>query len=67
MYLQMLATSTLLKLMNSELKKVKVWCDTNKLSINFTKTNFVIMKLPRKKNQEIMLKTENEDGSCHAL
>ena len=26
---------------NSELGKVKVWCDVNKLSINFIKTNYM--------------------------
>ena len=29
------------EVVNSELKKVKIWCDVNRLSINFTKTNFV--------------------------
>ena len=33
---------------NTELKKVKIWCDANKLSINFSKTNFMIVKSPRK-------------------
>ena len=37
--------------MNSELKKVEVWCDKNKLSINFAKTNFMIIKSTKKKNQ----------------
>ena len=31
-------------LMNSELAKVKRWCDVNKLSINSGKTNFMIIK-----------------------
>jgi len=31
-------------LMNSELAKVKKWCDTNKLSINMGKTNLMIIK-----------------------
>ena len=31
-------------LMNSELDKVKEWCDVNKLSINMSKTNFMIIK-----------------------
>ena len=30
--------------MNQELKKVKNWCDINKLSINLKKTNFMIIK-----------------------
>ena len=38
-------------LMNSELEKVKEWCDVNKLSINMSKTNFMIMKSSRKKER----------------
>lgn len=40
---------TLEKIVNSELKKVKIWCDVNRLSINFSKTNFMIIKSPKKK------------------
>ena len=29
---------------NNELKKVKVWLDVNKLSLNIDKTNFIIFK-----------------------
>lgn len=53
--------------MNSELRKVKAWCDTNKLSIHFTKTNFMTTKSPSQKCKEIILKIENEDGSCCVL
>ena len=35
------------KLMNLELAKVKNWCYVNKLSINMTKTNYIIMKSSR--------------------
>ena len=35
--------------MNHELILVKNWCDTNKLSINLKKTNFMIIKSTRKK------------------
>ena len=35
---------TLEALMNSELEKVKERCDVNKLSINTSKTNFMIIK-----------------------
>ena len=35
--------------MNQELKKVKNWCDINKLSINLKKTNFMIIKSSHKK------------------
>ena len=34
------------EVVNSELKKVKIWCDVNRLSINFTKTNFMIQGHP---------------------
>ena len=36
-------------IMNHELILVKNWCDTNKLSINLKKTNFLIIKSTRKK------------------
>ena len=32
---------------NKELKKVKIWLDVNKLSLNIDKTNFIIFKSPR--------------------
>ena len=32
---------------NKELKKVKIWLDVNKLSLNIDKTNFTIFKSPR--------------------
>ena len=38
------------KIVNSELKKVKIWCDVNSLSINFSKTNFMIIKSSKKKD-----------------
>ena len=36
-------------IINQELFKVKAWCDVNKLSINFSKTNFMIIKSPQKR------------------
>ena len=40
---------TLEHMMKSELTKVKRWCDNfNKLSINMSKSNFVIVKFTRK-------------------
>ena len=51
------------QLISSELKKVKLWCDTNKLSINFSKTNFMIVKSPRKKDLAVNIKIESEDGT----
>jgi len=44
------------QLMNFELKKVKVWCDINKLSINFSKTNFMIIKSRQKIDCEVNIK-----------
>lgn len=35
--------------MNSELEKVKEWCDVNKLLINMAKTNFMIIKFTKKR------------------
>jgi hypothetical protein len=39
---------TLEALMNSELDKVKEWCNVNKLSINISKTSYMIIKPARK-------------------
>ena len=55
------------QLINSELKKVKLWCDANKLSINFSKTNFMIVKSPRKKDSVVNIKIESEDGTSSLL
>ena len=55
------------RLMNSELAKIKKWCDINKLSINMAKTNFMIIKSARKRNMEISLNISNSDGSSHVL
>ena len=38
-------------LINSELEKVKEWCDVNKLSINLSKTNYMIIKSSRKTSE----------------
>ena len=40
-------------LINQELSKVKEWCDLNKLSINLTKTNYMIIKSPKRKTNII--------------
>ena len=55
------------QLINTELKKVKLWCDANKLSINFSKTNFMIVKSPRKKDLAVNIKIESEDGTSSLL
>ena len=52
---------------NLELKKVKEWCDINKLSINLKKTNYMIVKSPKKKNMNVNINITNRDGSCHSL
>ena len=49
--------------MNTELSKVKTWLDINKLSLNFTKTNFMLVKPKRKKDGCIVIKFSNTDGS----
>ena len=54
-------------LINSELGKVKVWCDVNKLSINFIKTNYMIIKSNRKASSSIEVKLQNIDGSSYLL
>ena len=37
------------QLVNYEMVNVKVWCDSNKLPINFKKTNFMLIKSKKKK------------------
>ena len=58
---------TLEQLINTELKNVKLWCDANKLSINFSKTNFMIVKSPRKRDQAVNIKIESVDGTSYLL
>ena len=54
-------------LINSELEKVKEWCDVNKLSINFSKTYYMIIKSSRKISGNMEVKLQSVDGSCHLL
>ena len=54
-------------LINSELEKVKEWCDVNKLSINLSKTNYMIIKSSRKPSENIEIKLQSMDGSCHHI
>ena len=42
----------LTKKINRELKKVKLWLDSNQLALNIGKTNFVLFHSPRKKLSE---------------
>ena len=53
--------------MNSELEKVKEWCNVNKLSINMSKTNFMIIKSTRKKDMPVNIQIRNIDGTRHPL
>ena len=58
---------TLEQLINTELKNVKIWWDANKLSINFSKTNFMIVNSPRKRDLAVNIKIENVDGTSYLL
>ena len=54
--------------LNQELLKTKEWCDINKLSINLKKTNYMIIKSPRKKiSDAFTLSLPNIDGSGYTL
>ena len=55
--------------MNSELTKNKslVRHKLNKLSINFSKTNFMIVKSRQKRDSEVNIKIENENGTFIVL
>jgi hypothetical protein len=65
------ATSSNLKtleaLMNSELDKVKERCDVNKLSINISKTSYIIIKSARKKDFSPTIQIKNNDGTYKKL
>ena len=58
---------TLEDVLNSELAKVKRWCEINKLSINMSKTNYMIVKSTRKKDIRISLNIRNSDGSFYSV
>ena len=52
-------------LINSELEKVKEWCDVNKLSINFSETNYMIIKSRKtSENIEIKLQSMMDRATC---
>ena len=55
------------KLINEELAKIKEWCDLNKLSINIKKTNYMIVKSPKKKSGNINIKLPNKDGNSDII
>ena len=52
---------------NSERKKVRIWCDVNRNSINFSKTNFMIIKSPKKKDGQVNINIESADGTINVL
>ena len=55
-------------LVNQEILKVKEWCDINKLTINFKKTNYMIIKSPKKKMHNTFdIKILNNEGSSYSL
>ena len=58
---------TLELVMNSELAKVKRWCEINKLCINMSKTKYMIVKSTRKKDISISLNIRNSDGSFYSV
>jgi len=39
---------TLFEIMNTELSKIAAWFNTNKLSMNSTKTNYILFRSARK-------------------
>lgn len=43
-------------IINTEMGEVKKWCDINKLTINFKKTNFMIIKSPQKRQVNMAIK-----------
>ena len=52
-------------LINAELKKVKDCCDINKLSINLSKTNYMIIKSSSKRNHEFIINMQRSNGTNH--
>ena len=46
---------------------MKESCDANKLSINMSKTNFMIIKSTRKKDMPVNIQISNSDGTSHHL
>ena len=55
-------------LVNQELVKIKEWFDLNKLSRNFKKTNYMIIRsAPKKIQHTFNIKFTNKDGSSFSL
>ena len=55
------------QLVNYEMVNVKVWCDVNKLSINFKKTNFMLIESKKKKAPNITINLIGQDNSNISL
>lgn len=55
------------KTINCELEKVKKWCDANKLSINVSKTNFMLVKSRQKKDAPIDIQIKSNDGTSYSI
>ena len=53
------------KTVYSELKKVKILCDVNRLLINFSKTNFMIIKSQKKKDDQVNINIESADSTIN--
>ena len=47
--------------------QVKIWCDVNRLSINFSKTNFMIIKSRKKKDVQVNINIESAGGTINLL
>ena len=58
---------TIEKPVNSELQKLKVWYDVIRLSISFSKANFMIIKSPKKKDGQGDINIESADGTINVL
>ena len=43
------------------------WCNINKLSINLSKTNYMIIKSSRKRNHEFVINMQSSNGTIHTL
>ena len=63
-YLQSISIDRLIKVINKELKDVKAWLESNKLSLNIEKTTFQFFTLPKGKSNWISLgKNKSEELS----
>ena len=49
------------------MKNVKIWCNANKLSINFSKPNFMVVQSPRKRDLAVNFEIESVHGTSYLL